>query len=42
MSMVFSERIAEKLGLAYQEDKDESELTEEERLVFQYSFLVIN
>lgn len=31
LSMVLSERVAEKLGLAYREDKDESELTEEEK-----------
>lgn len=31
LSMVVSERVAEKLGLAHQQDKDESELTEEEK-----------
>ncbi|KAH8371072.1 hypothetical protein KR093_006088 [Drosophila rubida] len=30
LSMVVSERVAEKLGLPYQEDKDESQLSEEE------------
>ncbi|KAM8709438.1 hypothetical protein ACLKA7_016271 [Drosophila subpalustris] len=38
LSMVVSERVAEKLGLAYREDKDESELTEEENYVqFKYN-----
>ncbi|XP_034103452.1 mitochondrial carrier homolog 2 [Drosophila nasuta] len=38
LSMVVSERVAEKLGLAYQDDKDESELTEEESYVqFKYN-----
>ncbi|XP_023167116.1 mitochondrial carrier homolog 2 [Drosophila hydei] len=38
LSMVVSERVAEKLGLAHQQDKDESELTEEENYVqFKYN-----
>ncbi|XP_030560712.1 mitochondrial carrier homolog 2 [Drosophila novamexicana] len=38
LSMVVSERVAEKLDLAHKEDKDESELTEEENYVqFKYN-----
>ncbi|KAH8415725.1 hypothetical protein KR222_010794 [Zaprionus bogoriensis] len=38
LSMVVSERVAEKMGLAYQEDKDESELSEEENYIqFKYN-----
>ncbi|KAH8301945.1 hypothetical protein KR044_001243 [Drosophila immigrans] len=33
LSMVVSERVADKLGLGYREDKDESDLTEEENYV---------
>lgn len=31
LSMILSERVAAKLGLAFREDKDESELSEEEK-----------